>query len=613
MEREVKIPIRRKILVSLLFAVTLVVSLITFTMANFFHDDKQAYIKDWVSTAAVSTAEETRALLLGYKQRLGLYAEIMLSESIVPDEKVELLQSMFDELPELIEIAVFQDGEELEVANERGVLEEAELTEQDLRDYREDHPLPTESILAGETWVGNTTVSAALPSFGMAFASPREDASPLVVSALFRADPLLRMGSRFKVFEVLLVDSDGVLLAHPDVMQVVQHRPAELAPEAREVHEGHRAGMTVEYTAGDAEMIGGFGAVDVGQVTVAVSIPRTAAFLASRDLLSRLMIVALALLLLVALAGLVWARRITRPVERLQGATERIARGEFDVEIHVDSNDEIGYLAGSFNQMASELKSREEALEEAQSQLVQSEKMAAFGQLGAGIAHEVKNPLAGVLGCAQLAMMDIDPGTQAYENLTLIEKETQRCKEIIENLLRFARQEKAILEPTDVNAVANDAMSIVNHQLEMQQVKLHGKLTPGLPLIHGHGNQLQQVLMNLMINAQQAMEGEPGNVYLTTRAADGGVEIEVRDDGPGIPPEIQAKLFEPFFTTKPTGKGTGLGLSVSFGIVQDHAGKIRIESEPGNGAAFIVSIPALKDQPHREMPEHELIPALIEA
>jgi signal transduction histidine kinase len=288
------------------------------------------------------------------------------------------------------------------------------------------------------------------------------------------------------------------------------------------------------------------------------------------------------------------SRTITRPVERLVQATQRVGRGDFDIQVQVTSADEIGTLSTSFNRMAGELRAREGALQEAQKQLIQSEKMAAFGQLGAGVAHEVKNPLAGILACAQLSLRKVENGTSVHRNLTLIEKETKRCKNIVENLLRFARQEKAVLESTEVDPMLDDAVAIVNHQLELNKVKVVVEREEGLPRIRANANQLQQVLINLMMNAQQAMGEKGGTVRVgARRTADGDVEVSVRDDGPGIPSEIQAKIFEPFFTTKPGGKGTGLGLSVSYGIVKDHGGEIALDSAPGEGACFRITIPAM--------------------
>jgi signal transduction histidine kinase len=351
-----------------------------------------------------------------------------------------------------------------------------------------------------------------------------------------------------------------------------------------------------EYVANGIEVIGGQAEADFAGVTAVAQIPKSAAYLASRELLSRLVLVALALLLMSTVLGLIGAYRVTGPMQRLSAATREIARGVFDTKVTVQSRDEIGDLAGSFNQMASELHEREQALEEAQSQLIQSEKLAAFGQLGAGIAHEVKNPLAGILGCAQLSLRKVDRDTPVEKNLRLIEKETKRCKAIIENLLRFARQEKALLEPIHINPVVVDAVAIVAHQLGMHKVVLEQDLADDLPVVHGNANQLQQVLMNLLMNAQQAMEGEPGTVRISTALGeDGQVQIFVADNGPGMSAEIQEKLFEPFFTTKPGGKGTGLGLSVSFGIIKDHGGEISAESQLGQGTVFTITLPILSE------------------
>jgi signal transduction histidine kinase len=218
--------------------------------------------------------------------------------------------------------------------------------------------------------------------------------------------------------------------------------------------------------------------------------------------------------------------------------------------------------------------------------------MAAFGQLGAGIAHEIKNPLAGILGLTQLSLRKIEKESALAKNLNIIEKETNRCTAIIQNLLKFARQEKVSFEAVEVNRVVNDAVAIVEHQLEMNRVTLKKNLAPELPIISGNANQIQQVLINLMINAQQAMEGRAGEVSITTSNHDSGhLQIQVRDTGPGIPDDQQAKIFEPFFTTKEVGKGTGLGLSVSYGIIKEHGGDIMVKSAVGKGTAFLISLP----------------------
>lgn len=587
-----RFPIRLKIMIVLLFTVTATVSMITFTMAKFFHADKQAYVNDWVSIAAVTTADDANNVLFSYARRLQSYTRILLSRDLPLEEKNTLTQGFFEDLPELVNLTVYADGEMVQTAGDRRAMEQAGL-DTNVAVFEVGHePLPLERILEGEVYLRNSTMVEVAPWFTLAFAGAGPAGEPVVVAALLRPDELLRVGSKFKVFEILLTDPEGVYLAHPDPSKVARREHADLHDAAQAVHGENEISRTATFEQNGREMLGGFAAVPYGGLTVVTQIPRSAAYLATRDLLIRMLWVTLLVLVVAAVAGRLWSRRVTRPLEKLASATRQIAKGDFEIHVEVESRDEIGGLAGSFNQMASELDTREKALTEAQAQLLQSEKMAAFGQLGTGIAHEVKNPLTGILGCAQLAMLEVEPGSRMEANLEIIEKETERCKTIIENLLKFARHEKTALAITDVNRVIRDAASIVNHQLEMNQVHLEVELKGELPPVKANGNQLQQVLMNLMINAQQAMDGEPGQVTVVTACPDDeNVEIVVRDNGPGMSEEVRRKIFEPFFTTKEAGKGTGLGLSVSFGIIRDHEGEIEVRSEPGAGAEFVIRLP----------------------
>ncbi len=593
--------IRLKILVTLLLVVTAVVSIITFTMANLFHEDKREYIVDLTSLVALSAAEECRSILAGYGDRLEVYGRIMREPELTQEKKAELLQTFFEDFEDLIGVALYKDGDEVSAVFNTVVLEDAGISREALREYREKNPIP-EALAHGELFVENATLSEALPALALSLtpSDPRAEHKWLV-SAIIRLDTLLGVASRSAVFDVYLVDSKGILLADRNAARVARRQPADLLPEVEDLYSEYSAGVSLEFERDGRELVGGYARVGLGGVTAAAEVPKSAVYLASRALLNRLLITSLALLILAAVVSQMGSRGITRSLERLLAATRKIAKGQFDIQVRVNSRDEIGTLAGAFNQMATELRTRDEALEEAHRQLVQSEKMAAVGQLGAGIAHEVKNPLAGILGCAQLSLRKADKGSTLERNLQLIEKESKRCKTIVENLLKFARQEKAVLEPTDINSVVEDAIAIVSHQLELKQVKIKKNLADGLPQIHGNANQLQQVLMNLMMNAQQAMEGEPGAVMVSTRQLDEKhVEIAVSDTGPGIPEQIQQRIFDPFFTTKPGGKGTGLGLSVSFGIIQDHSGEIFVTSTPGEGATFTVHLPVLDEEAERE-------------
>jgi signal transduction histidine kinase len=592
MTNRTRFPIRLKILISLLFVVTAVVSVITFTMATLFHEDKTAYIKGLISLVSRSAAEETQSLLVGYGERLEVYARIMRDPALDSKSKSRLLGGLFNDFPELVAVTLYEGGEETAQAYDANSLTAAGLTKEDMARYHIENPLPVDKISDGEVYISNSTISRSLPHMTLALSpSSAGGEESVVIAAMVRLNKLLRLANRFTVFEVSVADSEGVLLAHHDPDLVATRTTAPVRPE-REMRQEF-AGVTMEFEHEGTEMLAGFARVDYGNVVATAQIPKSAAYLASRDLLSSLVGVAAVLLALAAMVSLFWARRITRNVELLSTAAKEIAKGQFEVKVDARSRDEIGGLAESFNHMAGELKTREVELHAAQVQLVQSAKLAAFGQLGAGIAHEVKNPLAGIRGCAQLSLRKAEEGTSIQKNLQLIEKETRRCETIIQNLLKFARQERATLEPIDVNATIEDAVAIVHHQLELSRVSLERDLAVGISQVKGNANQLKQVVMNLMMNAQQAMGENEGTVLVSTRALPDGVEIRVTDDGPGMAPEVIDKVFDPFFTTKPSGKGTGLGLSVSFGIIQEHQGRIDVESELGRGTSFVITLPAL--------------------
>ncbi|MGH2571383.1 MAG: sensor histidine kinase, partial [bacterium] len=527
----------------------------------------------------------------GWADGLRVHARIMQRADLSAAEKTELLRAFFQDFRDLVAVQFYDEGNPLASVHDDAALVDAQVSRDDLDQYRRDNPLPFDRLAAGDVFVENSTISPALPTFTMSFRYEHADI-PLDVSAVVRLSALARLAERSGAFEIALVDSRGNVLAHRNSGIVARRTPASL-PEGlplSAVEQG--SGLTMEFEERNVPMIGGFAGVGLGGLLAVARIPVSAANLASRELLRQLVSVALVLLLLAVVIGSIGSHHITRPVAKLSAATLEIAKGQFAIQVDVESHDEIGTLASSFNQMASELRARDEALERAQAQLVQSEKMAAFGALGAGIAHEVKNPLAGILGCAQLSVRKAEKGSMVHKNLVLIEKETRRCRDIIENLLRFARQERAVFEPVQLNRVVDDAAAIVRHQLGLENVELLLETAADLPRVRGNANQLQQVLMNLMMNAQQAMGGKPGRVVVTTRRGqDGFVEIVVADDGPGIAEENQRRIFEPFFTTKPGGKGTGLGLSVSFGIIKDHGGEISVRSALGDGTDFTILLP----------------------
>jgi PAS domain S-box-containing protein len=223
-------------------------------------------------------------------------------------------------------------------------------------------------------------------------------------------------------------------------------------------------------------------------------------------------------------------------------------------------------------------------------QLQHSEKMASIGLLAAGVAHEVNTPLAGISSYTQMALGELDGQGPVAELLNKIEKQSFRAAKIVNNLLNFSRSGGVELTSVDVNKIILDVLSLLEHQFEGSRIKVRRELADDLPLVRGDENRLQQVFFNLMLNARDAMSAG-GWLTLSTRVHEGEMIAEVRDTGHGIRKEDIRRIYDPFFTTKGIGRGTGLGLSVSFGILQEHGGRLWADSTPGQGTSFRVSLP----------------------
>jgi two-component system NtrC family sensor kinase len=324
----------------------------------------------------------------------------------------------------------------------------------------------------------------------------------------------------------------------------------------------------------------------------------------------------LAGLVVLSVLLVVFARlRVVGPVEALVEGTRRVARDELDVRIPVQPKGELGALAASFNDMTSSLQrfegdlkhlnqdlerkveERTADLKRAQAALVQSEKLSSLGQLSASIAHEINNPLAGILTFSKLLVRQAEQDVPDEErrrimvkNLGLVQRETERCSAIVRNLLDFARERPLQLKDVALEKVVAESLQLIGHQLQLQGHRVVSRLEP-VPPVHGDFGELRQAFVNLALNAMEAM-GAGGRLDVSLRASpDGaGVELRIADDGPGIPAEIHTRIFDPFFTTKE--KGTGLGLSVVYGIVQRHRGTISLESVPGRGTTFTLRFPA---------------------
>lgn len=281
------------------------------------------------------------------------------------------------------------------------------------------------------------------------------------------------------------------------------------------------------------------------------------------------------------------------PIRKLVSASRNVALGNLDTEVEILSNDELGELAGAFNAMASNLKARDEELKAfTRRKIMESERLALIGQLSANVAHELNNPLQGIVTYSHLLLERMPNQNSGRRSIEKIVVQANRCRDIIRGLLDFSRQRKPVKSLCDVNQVLQDCISLLENQALFHNIRIEKRLDATLPLASIDASQMERVFFNMIINAAEAMDGG-GQLTITTNTVESGrfLRIIFKDTGPGIAEEHLDKIFDPFFTTKEVGHGTGLGLAISFGIVKEHEGTIRVESELGRGATFSIRLP----------------------
>jgi two-component system NtrC family sensor kinase len=303
---------------------------------------------------------------------------------------------------------------------------------------------------------------------------------------------------------------------------------------------------------------------------------------------------------------------IIERIRILKQATETIATGDLDYRLPSDKSSDFGMLDEAFNDMVISLRDRDERLKRALQQITQTERLVALGQIAAGVAHEMNNPLGGTLLYGNLVLEELPEGSPARENVEKIIYQTNRCKEIVQNLLDFARTPSGEMTLLDINEVLLTSLSLVKDQSMFHGIEIETAFTEGLPRVKGDRSRLEQVFLNLFINASDSMtgggkltvatklisrfpsdrEGETEMERICLLASPHTVKITIADTGKGIDKAYLSHIFEPFFTTKGPGQGTGLGLSIAYGIVRKHDGFIDVESEPGSGTTFLIFLPA---------------------
>jgi signal transduction histidine kinase len=448
----------------------------------------------------------------------------------------------------------------------------------------------------------------------------RQGAEPMLSAAtavrggvLALAIPLGGLGRRLEEVRdaqplaLVLVDAAGQPIVHAGRDANEVPLDAALVADAVATRDGHARRIAAARLIGAYAPVGGLG------WSLVVEEPAAEAFAVARTLRTETLAGTAAAALLALVVALAFARRLTAALERLTGAARALGQGRLDSRVAVVSDDEVGVLERTFNQMGDELSAsrseierwnqelearvaeRTRALAEAQAQLVQAQKLAALGQLGAGVAHEINNPLGGVIGHVELLLAERAPGADDYEALKHIEEGARRASSVVQNLLRFSVQHKEpVRSAVDLNRLVRDTLSLTESLLRDQKIDLAYELAEAKPRARADAGQLAQVLLNLVANARTAMPSG-GRLAIATRpaaAASGEVALVVSDSGKGIAPEVKERMFEPFFTTKDDWSNVGLGLSVSYRIVAEHDGRIEVDSDPGRGATFTVYLPS---------------------
>jgi len=295
---------------------------------------------------------------------------------------------------------------------------------------------------------------------------------------------------------------------------------------------------------------------------------------------------ALLTFLVVCLLSVTLIRKNLVPIETLRKGTQQIADGEFGIEVDIRSGDEFETLGQAFNEMSRKLK-------EGRALLVQSAKMGAVGQMAAGVVHEIGQPLTSISGLIDLLKIS-NPTEESKKHLDLMKSEMDRLVGIISRFKTFARVSEEKMVPLSLNQVVEGTAALLAHQMEMKHMDCVVDKAQNLPAIMGDQNSLQQVLINLMINAVDALEEKKGGsrtIHVSTSLEGDNVILRIADNGPGIPEEMQERIFDPFFTTKKEGKGTGLGLAIIGSILNQHGAHVSVESEVGSGTTFVITFP----------------------
>ncbi len=418
-------------------------------------------------------------------------------------------------------------------------------------------------------------------TFGLAFPVSVGKNSTAVIVGLFSSESMSDLVSDFKgdMNEVYLLDEEGFIFAHP-----LENQIGKLSENQFQSTE-HFTGES-KNEQGDT-LVTSYRKVGESNLYAVASTQKGMAFAILEDLFWQTLAIGLGFIILAFLFTSLFAKRFTQSLSAIKSVLRDFRKGQFQV----NTNNEIGELEEDFEDLRRHLIDREKKWDSQKEDLVKKERTSALEELSGRLAREIKNPLLGVLGHAQLAKAKAEG--ELKNHIETIEKETRRVKELTENLIKFAQLEKTTFSRVDLHQIVNRILNFVNHQFSLKGIKLH-KHFESTSEINANPSQLEYVLLNLMMNASQAVENsEQKEVHIYLQNMEKCVQLKVQDTGPGMNAEVKERIFEPFFTEEksPLSDRRGIGLSASLGIMKNHGAKFYVESDLGSGTTFFMEFP----------------------
>lgn len=594
MARAIKFSIRLKILSVLSAVLCSAVGLYLYLASQIFYEDKTLLVYELNQASVRALGDEVDVYLSRILDKMRLLSLALGRDVREADPLVALLMAETEGVLRIGMLTKDREGKvEAKVLRDWGRYPETTVQTFFLLDeVREKFPVPFDEVVRKGTWIRNVTHAGsskaeALPLMTVATHSPGDDR---VLYADVNLSYLLKAVAERGIAKVTLTDSDGGVLADSDAGTVLGRESLAEHPLLRAAGASKLKLEVKQFSHLGKKYLGSFYRLTTGGLVAVSQVEMEEAFVAAKELVRKSLLYALIVVTLAFLISLFLAHSITTPIEEMVHATQRVAHGDFSVKVPVTTRDEIAILSKSFNSMTHDLGETLDALKATQMQLVQSERMAAIGQIARSIGHEFGNILMAIMGNVDLATAAKDPG-KIQGNLDTILRAAERASLIVRNLQSFSKTEQR-KDRTEPATMIRATLTLLQHELKKNSVIPEEKCEPCSPVLVTAA-EIEQVLMNLIINAMHAMP-KGGVVEVGCRnGEDGKVVLWVKDSGTGIPPEVLPRIFEYAFTTKGN-KGSGLGLAISKQIVESHEGTINVQTEPGKGTIFEITLPAMK-------------------